>query len=416
MQPWASIILTINAGRSYIVPKEVCTGFFIFERRTIASTRSITNNWSARLWFATSNKLLWTAFFIFGAVTSPPAGILFDRFPVQRIMLIGVVGMILSLLCFSLISELWQLVAVYLVFGLSLSLCGLTASMVILTKWFDGKRGRATGLLLMSSSLGGAAFPLILGAGIESLGWRDAIVIVSIVAAAMTLPSLFFLISNGPLIGKASSPLLSTPTIREPKGPTFREAIQAPTFYLVAVATGSMWFAIVALIQHQSLHLVKDVGIESHLLPKVFSTFFACSVLGKLTFGWLSDHLNKELSMIGSISLFAAGLIILNGLQSDDLGLLFVYAVIAGIGFSGAFTTIQLLIAEHFSGRSYGKILASIVMIDSLAGGVGTRIIATMRDSSENYTSGWHLLLVLCGLSILCTFMIKKINSPKSFS
>lgn len=364
-------------------------------------------------WSTAQITLPATAFFIFGAVTSPPAGALFDRFPVRRIMSIGVSSMILSLLCFSFISELWQLVTVYLIFGLSLSLCGLTASMVILTKWFDGKRGRATGLLLMSSSFGGAVFPLILGAGIESMGWRDAIVIVCIVATLMTLPSLWFLILNAPESKRFNDLSSLEPKILPAQGPTLREAIRAPTFYLVAIATGSMWFAIVALIQHQSIHLVKDVGIDSLLLPKVFSTFFACSVLGKFTFGWLSDHLNKELSMIGSISLFASGLIIINTLNSDDLGLLFVYAVVAGIGFSGAFTTIQLLIAEHFSGSSYGKILASIVMIDSLAGRVGTRVIATMRDSSDNYTSGWYLLLVLCVLSILCTFMIKHINSPK---
>ena len=85
-------------------------------------------------WSTAQITLPATAFFIFGAVTSPPAGALFDRFPVRRIMSIGVSSMILSLLCFSFISELWQLVTVYLIFGLSLSLCGLTASMVILTK------------------------------------------------------------------------------------------------------------------------------------------------------------------------------------------------------------------------------------------------------------------------------------------
>ena len=97
-------------------------------------------------WSRAQMTLPATVFFIFGAITSPPAGVLFDRFSVRRIMLVGVIGLIISLMCLPLISALWQLVTVYLVFGLSLSLCGLTASMVILTKWFHEKRGRATGL------------------------------------------------------------------------------------------------------------------------------------------------------------------------------------------------------------------------------------------------------------------------------
>jgi MFS family permease len=307
---------------------------------------------------------------------------------------------------------LWQLVTVYLVFGLSLSLCGLTASMVILTKWFHEKRGRATGLLLMSSSLGGAIFPLILGAGIEALGWRGAIAFVSIMAVCMTLPALIFLIIDRPATSTLNINLetnLSRKSLIK-KGPTLRAAIQTPTFYLIAIATGSIWVAIIALTQHQSLHLVKDVGVDATLLPKVFSVFFACSVVGKFSFGWLSDYLNKEFSMIISIIILGGGLLIIRSLDADDRVMLFAYAVLGGIGFSGAFTTIQLLIAQHFAGDSYGKILALIVMIDSLAGGIGTRVIAKMRDGSDSYTAGWDVLIALCVVAIVCTFIIRQLN------
>jgi OFA family oxalate/formate antiporter-like MFS transporter len=145
----------------------------------------------------------------------------------------------------------------------------------------------------------------------------------------------------------------------------------------------------------------------------VFSAFFGCSVIGKFSFGWLGDHLNKELSMIASISLLTVGLWLIRSLNADDVTMLFAYAVIGGIGFSGAFTTIQLLIAEHYAGDSYGKILALIVMIDSLAGGVGTRVMASMRDASGSYASGWDLLIALCLVAIVSTFLIKQLNHLK---
>ena len=366
-------------------------------------------------WSITQMTLPATVFSIFGAITSPPAGALFDRFSVRRIMLVGTTGIILSLMCFSFISSLWHLVVVYLVFGLALSLCGLTASMVILTKWFYGKRGIATGLLLMSSSVGGAIFPLILGSGIETLGWRNAVTLVSVIAACMTLPAIIFLILDKPQNTDLRIKVKSTDQTPGPvlKGPTLRATIKTPTFYLVLIATGTIWFTGIALTQHQSLHLVTDVGIDSTLLPMVFSAFFGCSVIGKFSFGWLGDHLNKELSMIASISLLTVGLLIIRSLNADDVTMLFAYAVIGGIGFSGAFTTIQLLIAEHYAGDSYGKILALIVMIDSLAGGVGTRVMASMRDASNSYTSGWDLLIALCLVSIVSTFLIKQLNHLK---
>ena len=195
-----------------------------------------------------------------------------------------------------------------------------------------------------------------------------------------------------------------------------RAAIKTPTFYFVLIATGAIWFTVIALTQHQSLHLVLDVGIDSKLLPMVFSAFFGCSVIGKFSFGWLGDHLNKELSMIASILLLTIGLLIIRSLNADDVTMLFAYAVIGGIGFSGAFTTIQLLIAEHYAGNSYGKILAIIVMIDSLAGGLGTRVMASMRDASDSYTTGWNLLIALCIVAIFSTFIIKQLNHFKPVS
>lgn len=367
-------------------------------------------------WSITQMTLPATLFSIFGAISSPPAGVLFDRFSVRRIMLIGVTGIVVSLMCFSFASSLWHLVAVYVAFGLAMSLCGLTASMVILTKWFYGKRGIATGLLLMSSSLGGAIFPLILGSGIETLGWRNALILVSVIAACMTLPAILFLLLDRPesewvLTGTESASQAPRQALQ---GPTLRAAIKTPTFYLVLIATGAIWFTVIALTQHQSLHLVKDVGIDPALLPLVFSTFFGCSVIGKFGFGWLSDYLNKELSMIASILLLTFGLLIIRGLDAHDTTMLFAYAAIGGIGFSGAFTTIQLLIAEHYAGNSYGKILAIIVMVDSLAGGVGTRVMASMRDTTDSYTTGWELLITLCILAIIATFIIRQLNYLKT--
>lgn len=373
-------------------------------------------------WTATQITLPATVFYVFGAISSPPAGVLLDRFSPRTVMLCGASGIILSLFFLGVAQTLWQMVVIYFCFGIFLSLCGLAASMVILTRWFRGLHGRATGFLLMSSSVGGALFPLILGFGTESFGWRASIFIIVVIAALMMLPSLLFLVldeavSKEHISREEGAPLTSQPgvngnTTTLAVGPTLRQALQSPAFYLIAFSTASVWFCVVALLQHQSIYLVQDIGVNRSLLPKVFSVFFACSILGKLSFGLLSDYLNKEISMILSIATFVCGLLILRQIGPDDSALLFVYAAIAGIGFSGSFTTIQVLIAQHFSGNSYGKILAILVMIDSLAGGLGTRVIAIMRDNAESYQSAFNLMITICILAISCLFFIKR---PSSF-
>ena len=343
-------------------------------------------------WTTMQMTLPATAFMIFGAITSPPAGILFDRFSPRILIMCGSGGIVVSLVLYSFVTELWHMVAVYLLFGLSLSFSGLTAMMVVLTRWFDKLRGRAIGLLLMSSSFGGAVFPLLLGLGTEQYGWRMALVIVAAGALALTFVPLWLMIRDRP----TSAPTGTKTGLITYGGPTLRSALRNPTFYLLALATGSMWFAIVALLQHQSIYLVRDVGIGQATLPIVFSVFFSCSIIGKFAFGWLGDLIDNDLALIASICTFAASLVVVRQMSPESSAMLYSYAILAGIGFSGVFTTIQLSIAGHFAGGSYGKILAILVMIDSLAGGLGTAVIANIRDQSGSYVFGFNLLLGLC--------------------
>ena len=60
--------------------------------------------------------------------------------------------------------------------------------------------------------------------------------------------------------------------------------------------------------------------------------------------------------------------------------------MLAGLGFSGAFTCIQILIAAHYSGPLYGRILATIVLIDTLCGALGTQTIARVREWQGDYS------------------------------
>ncbi len=359
-----------------------------------------------------------TVFFVVAALASPPAGALLDRYSARAIILIGVIGIAIGLFVYSRVNELWQLVAVYVLFAIALSLSGLVSNMLIVTRWFLRLRGRATGILLMASSLGGAVFPLVLGHGMASFGWRGALMLFAALAAALTLLPLVFLVRSRPQDvgleidgGDAEDGHDAAKPARIRSGPTLREAIRQPRFYGIAFATGAVWFTIISLVQHQSIYLAKDLGVDRTLLPPIFSTFFACSVIGKFGFGWLSDRLDKGRTMNLSVGVLIAGLLMLRFVDGDDKTAMFAYAAVAGIGFSGAFTTIQLLIASFYAGASYGKILAVLTLMDTLAGALGTRIIGVIRENAGSYLPAFDLMIGCCVAAIVCVFVIGKKRS-----
>ena len=357
-------------------------------------------------WQASEVTLPATVFFVIGAITSPPAGWLLDRYSSRVIIAIGSMLLTLGLLAYSATNNLWQLVAVYALLGLALSLCGLVSNMVMLTGWFDSGRGRATGILLMASSLGGALFPLAVGSGIEQFGWRQTVLLTGVGVGSMMLGSAWLLLRDGRRVMPGSPPpgRSSDPEQRViPRLLTRR-------FATIVFATGSLWFIIIALTQHQSIHLAKDVGLARSSLPSVFSLFFGCSVVGKFCFGLLSDRFDLHRVMASAILMLAIALMMLSQMTADGTTLLYGYAVLAGLGFSGAFTCIQILIAAHYSGPLYGRILATIVLIDTLCGALGTQTIASVREWQGDYTTAFIGMAALAMLSAMMVLNLSRLT------
>ena len=358
-------------------------------------------------WQASEVTLPATVFFIIGAVTSPPAGWLLDRYSSRAIIAIGSTLLTLGLLAYSATNSLWQLVAIYALLGLALSLCGLVSNMVMLTGWFDSGRGRATGILLMASSLGGALFPLVVGMGIEQLGWRQTVLLTGVGVGSVMLGSVWLLLRDGRRVMPASA----SPEPSSDLGQRVIPLLLTRRFAAIVFATGSLWFVIIALTQHQSIHLARDVGLARSSLPSVFSLFFGCSVVGKFCFGLLSDRFDLHRVMATAILMLAIALIALSQMTPDATMLLYGYAVLAGLGFSGAFTCIQILIAAQYSGPLYGRILATIVLIDTLCGALGTQTIARIREWQGDYTFAFIGMAVLATLSALMVLSLTGVTA-----
>ena len=355
-------------------------------------------------WRASEVTLPATVFFIVGALTSPPAGWLLDRYSSRLIIALGGLLLCIGLVAYGMTQTLWQLVAVYALLGLALSLCGLVSNMVMLTSWFASGRGRATGILLMASSLGGALFPFLGGPGLDQSGWRNTVMLAGIGVGIAILGSAWLLLRDGRLTNQAA-PLPSL----GPRGVgSLNAALKERRFYAIVFITGSLWFIIIALTQHQSIHLARDIGLAKALLPTVFSLFFGSSVIGKLGFGLLSDRFDLHKVMAISILLLALALLLLAQLTAVDRVGLYLYAVMAGVGFSGTFTCIQLLVASHYTGTHYGRILAIVVLIDTLCGALGTRVVALLRESQGDYQMA---LTIMATLALIAAMVVVRLRS-----
>ena len=134
-------------------------------------------------------------------------------------------------------------------------------------------------------------------------------------------------------------------------------------------------------------------------------------MVGKFCFGLLSDRFDLHRVMASAILMLAIALLALSQMTASATALLYGYAVLAGLGFSGAFTCIQILIAAHYSGPLYGRILATIVLIDTLCGALGTQTIARVREWQGDYSSAFIGMAMLAALSAIVVLSLTRVTA-----
>lgn len=331
-----------------------------------------------------------TICYFLGAFLSLVLGPFYDRFPARRLMLAGAALFCVGLWFYPNIRTLDHMLMIYAMCTVAQVCTGQVPVLLVLTRWFRKKRGVAIGIVVTATSAGGAVFPLVLRPLLAEGDWHTAVRLLSVLALLMFVLPILFLIRERP---ESSNELQNaSDSIHEHRGPTLADALRSPVFYLLAFSTGGIWFITNGMVQHQSILLGIELGLDQQTVPLVVSVYFWGAIAGKLLLGWLADRLDKNIVMLLGIVSVMLGLTALRVSGAEGV---YWYAVCFGLGFGGTFAMIQVLIAHYFAGSSYGRILAVLTTVDVLAGGVGISLLGTWQRSFGSYMPVLTILLVV---------------------
>ncbi|MCU0390484.1 MAG: MFS transporter [Thermoflexibacter sp.] len=340
------------------------------------------------------------------------SGALIDRYQPKIVIIIGSICSIFSILLYYIVDTIPLLISVYLIFSIAITNTGVLSGMAVITRWFKKYRGIAAGIFTTGSSLGGIIFPKMVSILVAKYGLDTAILGLAAAGSLFIIVPLFIIKNNPQEVGTSIDGNKEIDSSTEsakhiaPTGVSLKEASQTIEFYMLLFITGSMWLVINTLVQHLSL-LFKDLNISIQEAGTIQMLFFTCSLTGKFTFGWLSDKFSKKsIMLLAGVNMSLGCLLMLMAISQPNL--LYGAVLVYGIGFSGTFTMVQLLVAEYYTGKHYGKILGVVITIDNLAGALGIYLLGNLRTSSGSYTSGFTLMLILCILATICTILLKK--------
>lgn len=337
------------------------------------------------------------------ALVSP----LFDRYSVHLIMLGGIVSICSGLFLYAGIGSIPFMIGVYCLLALGQALCGQVPVMVLATRWFARSRGMAIGIIMTSTSVGGAVFPLLARPLLLEGDWRSTVMTVAVANLALLLLPWLLLVRNQPARDDASTaPIPMEPT--KAASVALGQVVFKAEFLLLALVTGGIWFIVNGMLQHHTIIMSRELSVPPATIPLVVSVYFWFAIIGKLACGYVADRFDKNLMLLIGVAFLIAGLTVM---RTADADLLYFYAALFGLGFGGTASLMQILIAEYYAGAHYGKILGLLTMVDIGSGGLGIPAMAFLQRYFGSYMPVLDLLLVLCVLvavGIVCLHLRRR--------
>ncbi len=336
------------------------------------------------------------------------AGALIDRVGARRVILCGAVFSGLALVFMGLISSLRQYYALCFIEVVGYVLAGPIPNQVLVAKWFRALRGRAMGYAYLGLGLGGAVSPTLIHSLIDGFGWRRAFQSIGMAIILILLPVGIWITRSSPQdsgllpdgVDHSDSPVGA---IGQSASASVRKAARTPDFWLLLAGSTLTIFAIGTVISHFVLFLT-DAGHDAGWASHALSVLLISSLAGRVTVGYVADRFRRKNVMALFYLVLAIAIPLL--LVRHSNATVYAFAAVFGFAMGADYMLIPLVTADCFGLEALGKLLALIIMADSLGQTFGPVMAGHIFDTRHSYNLAWGIITIGGILGAVAIYLI----------
>lgn len=346
---------------------------------------------------------LWAT--LLGSLFCLGVGRLLDRFGSRvvltaTVLLLGVVVLWSSLAH----SILGLAVLITLTRGLGQSALSVI-SISIVGQWFVKKLNTAMGVYSVLLSIGFmVAFPVV-GASVQSGGWRQAWAGVGFALLLGLAPLSWGLMRRTP---EACGLALDGEKLAEPKptetGATLGQALTTPAFWVFALSS-SVYGLLASGIALFNESILAERGFDAATYYRTLVITALTALAGNFLGGWLSDRWTLNRLMAAAMALLMGALLALPHVQTQWHVSL--WAVVMGFA-GGVVIVIFFSFWSRVFGRAHlGQIQGAAQTLTVLASALGPLLLAACVTRTGSYATVFYILAGIVGLLAISAWLVR---------
>jgi MFS family permease len=297
-----------------------------------------------------------------------------------------------AFLLMSAIQSPWQFYLVNVVLGVALAGLGDIVVGAVASRWVEGRRGLALGLIYSGSNFGGALVGVTAGLVLQAESWRLAVAGVGAGAVALVLPFAAFGVREPPLESRSPPSEIAG----EAADLDLAAALRTRSFWLLAFVLFAFYFYYVGVLNHLVAFLT-DIGLSDRDASLGFAFSILMGVAAKLGIGGLADRISRKAATLLNFAVLTGASFLLLAIRLPAA--LPVFLAAQGFATAAENVLLPLMVGECFGTRHLERIYGAL-MLTLLAGALGQIFAGAVFDRLGSYDVAFTTFAILNVLAL----------------
>lgn len=348
-------------------------------------------------------------FFISAGLGGLWIGRLLQKFDPRWCLSLGAVLGAVSLTALSRVDSLFQLYAVYVLFGIGFSASALLPCTTLVAQWFEHRRAIALSIATTGMSLGGVVVTPVCAAFVNKVGLQTAGPVMGLAYLLGVLPITWLFIKPKPRTGFAGGSHTNSSAPALSAGLSYSEALRHRFFWAVSFAFVFQMMSQVGGIAHQFGRVSEVLSAEK--AAAAVAILPVTSIVGRLVGGWILSYVSLKGFALVVMLAQLVGLTVLS--LSDAEMALYLSLALFGATVGNLLMLQSLIVAEGFGVRDYTRIFSLNSLLVSFGAAAGPGLLGLVYAMESSYSLSYGLAAAASLAGVLCFLFAGRFPSVK---
>lgn len=316
---------------------------------------------------------------------------------IRRMQSISIIVFALAYASYGLVQNVYQHYAISFVIGISYLNAAIIPVSIIITNWFQKKRGLAMSIAMAGIGVGGFIFSPLVTMWLSHYGWRTTYFIFAAIILTVCLPVSLFLIKKQPSdkglqpYGADEVDANQTKAVKQQLTISTKDSFTKSFFIILIIG-----MICNGIINSGALGQFPPALEELHgpaISASIISLYSLIGVGGKLLLGWINDKFGIKVSILFGCTAFALAFVCILFGQN----IIFAYSMAIVFGLGNAIGTVipPLVTSAIYGPEQYGDVYGYVSSATQIGLSIGSLAVAATFDMTGSYSSAWVVLAIL---------------------